>query len=467
MRQKHILLILITLITNFVSAQTVTEDFHFENDSTDYELNEEETELSLDDLDIVTDKEAIQYDIPAEAINFEQIMDEDSVRFDLPPSMDIDINSMLSNWQTRRLVKALDCNSIPVNPKSISDTVYAERLYNMPTIMEMPYNNVVRQFIDRYAGNNRTQVSCMLGVAEHYMPMIESYIDKYNLPHELKYLPIIESALKPQAVSRAGAKGLWQFMFGTGKLYGLKSNNYIEERYDPIKSTDAALRYLRDLYSMFERWDLAIAAYNCGPGNVNKAIKRSGGKRNFWDIYRYLPRETRGYVPAFIAANYIMTYHSEHGICPMEPEIPVATDTLHISKNLHFSQISELCDIELKEIRAINPQYIRDIVPGENESCVVRLPHNTISKFIEFGDSVYRYKEEIFFPKEKVAKMLKEAKSNNNGYGSGEVIRHKIRNGETLGSIARKYRTTVRQLRKWNNIKGSNIRAGRYLKIYK
>ncbi len=435
-------------------------------DSIDYQTEEVKDTLSLDDLEVVTDDDVIQYDIPLEAINYGYVIDKDSIIFDIPESMNVDIDSMLSSWQTQHLLKAVKHNSMPINPGSISDTVYAQRLYRMPTIMEMTYNNVVRQYIDRYAGKNSMLVSCMLGMAEHYMPIIEEKIDKYNLPHELKYLPIIESALKPKAVSHAGAKGLWQFMFGTGKLYGLKSNNYIEERFDPIKSTDAALRYLRDLHTMFGRWDLAIAAYNCGPGNVKKAIARSGGKNSFWEIYRHLPRETRGYLPAFIAANYIMTYHAEHGIHPVEPEIPIATDTLHISKNLHFSQISELCNININDIRAINPQYIRDIIPGEGETCVVRLPHNTISKFIELGDSVYRYKEEVFFPKENVAKMLKDAKSNNE-YGSGGLIRHKIRNGETLGSIARKYRVTVNKLRKWNNIKGSNIRAGRYLKIYK
>lgn len=464
MRFLYTILFITALHTGVATAQNY-EDI-FVGDTINYQTTEEEDSLSLDDLEVVTDMDVIQYDMPEEAINYGYVADEDSIIFDLPESMNIDIDSMLNSWQTQHLLKAMECESKPVNPRSISDTVYAQRLYSMPTIMDMTYNSVVQQYIYRYAGNNSTQVSCMLGIAEHYMPMIEEKIDKYNLPHELKYLPVIESALKPKAVSHAGAKGLWQFMFGTSKLYGLKSNNYIEERFDPIKSTDAALRYLRDLHTMFGRWDLAIAAYNCGPGNVKKAIMRSGGKNSFWEIYRYLPRETRGYLPAFIAANYIMTYHAEHGIRPMEPEIPIATDTLHISKNLHFSQISDLCNININEIRAINPQYIRDIIPGEGEMCVVRLPHNTISKFIELGDSIYRYKQEVFFPRENVAKMLKDAKSNNE-YGSGGLIRHKIRNGETLGGIALKYRVSVKQLRKWNNIKGSNIRAGRYLKIYK
>lgn len=462
---KYIYITITFLFIFFTSsAQNFADDFEILDEDSISE--EDSTLIDLEeDLDIVTDESVIQYDKPLTVIENGFITDEDNVIFDLPESMSTNIDSLLNSWHARHLLKALDCNATPINSQNISDSVYAHRLYSLPTIMKMPYNNVVRQCIDRYATRNRALVSYMLGISEYYMPMIEEAIDRYNVPKELKYLPVIESAMKPQAVSRAGAKGLWQFMFGTSKLYGLKSNNYIEERFDPVKSTDAALRYLRDLYTIFNSWDLAIAAYNCGPGNVKKAIKRSGGKKDFWGIYRHLPRETRGYVPAFIAANYIMTYHAEHGICPMEPNIPIATDTLHITKNLHFSQIADLCSINIDEIRAINPQYVRDIVPGENEACVVRLPHETITKFIELEDTIYRYKEETFFPKDKVAKMLKEAKAND--AGQGDLIRHKIRNGETLGGIARKYRVSVQQLRKWNNIKGSNIRAGRYLKIYR
>lgn len=461
---KYIYITLINFILfGTLCAQNIEENAFLFTDSISAE--EDSTMLDLDDLEVVIDDNAIHYDMPSDIARNGYIVDEDSIIFDIPESMSTDIDSLLNSWYARHLLKALDCEAKTVDAKSISDSTYATRLYKLPTIMEMPYNNVVRQYIDRYSTRNRALVSYMLGISEFYMPMIEETIDRYNLPKELKYLPVIESALKPKAVSRAGAKGLWQFMFGTSKLYGLKSNNYIEERFDPVKSTDAALRYLLDLHKIFNSWDLAIAAYNCGPGNVKKAIKRSGGKNDFWGIYRYLPRETRGYVPAFIAANYIMTYHAEHGICPMEPNIPIATDTLQITKNLHFSQIADLCNIDIEEIRAINPQYVRDIVPGENEACTVRLPHETISRFIELGDSVYSYKEDTFFPRDKVEKMLKEAKANDAGYG--DLIRHKIRNGETLGGIARKYRVSVRQLRKWNNIKGSNIRAGKHLKIYR
>jgi membrane-bound lytic murein transglycosylase D len=349
-------------------------------------------------------------------------------------------------------------------PVQITDTMYAKRLAALPTIVRMPYNNMVRACIDRYTKKGRSQVSYLLGISEYYFPIIEEEIDRIGVPRELKYLPIIESALNPKAASRAGAKGLWQFMFHTGKLYGLKANNYIDERFDPAKATAAALHYLKDLYEMFQNWELAIAAYNCGPGNVKKAILRSGGSTDFWKIYPWLPRETRGYLPGFIAASYIMTYYEDHGICPMEPDLPIATDTIHVNRNLHFKQIAEVCGADIEEIRALNPQYLKDIIPGENETYILRLTNNTTSKFVENEDAVYNHDVDKYFPKSDIDKMLKEAKENN---GAGNLIRHKIKNGETLGGIALKYRVQVKQIMKWNNLRNSNIRAGKYLKIYK
>lgn len=390
--------------------------------------------------------------------------ESDSLVFDLPEGMVEDIDSLLNNWQGRHLLKKGSAEESEWKNIVTSDTTYAKRLKSMPTIVRMPYNSMVRTCIDRYTTKNRRLVSYMLGMAEFYMPIIEEEIDRQGIPHELKYLPIIESALNPKAVSRASAKGLWQFIFPTGKLYGLRSNNYIDERFDPIKSTKAAVKYLSDLHGIFGSWELAIAAYNCGPGNVKKAIMRSGGKTDFWEIYRWLPRETRGYLPMFIAANYIMTYHEEHGIHPMEPSTPIITDTIHVSKNLHFKQIVDVCGTDIEEIRALNPQFTRDIVPGENEPYVLRLSNSMVSRFIANEDTIYKHRQQEFFPSESIEKMLKEAKANDDGHGT--LKRHKVKNGETLGSIARKYRVTVKQIMKWNNMRNTKIRAGKYLKIY-
>ena len=385
--------------------------------------------------------------------------------FDDPEGMSANTDSLLSSWQARTLLKKLDCNTTGWESIRMTDTMYAKRLSSMLTVIRTPYNAMVRSCIDRYTVKNRSQVSYMLGISEFYMPMIETEIDRLGLPHELKYLPVIESAMNPKAVSRMGAKGLWQFMFPTAKHYGLKSNNYIDERFDPLKATRAALTYLKDLYDMFGNWELAIAAYNCGPGNVNKAIKRSGGKTDFWKIYSWLPKETRGYLPALIAANYVMTFYEDHGICPMEPNIPVDTDTIHVNRNLHFKQIAEVCNVDIEEIRALNPQYIKDIIPGENETYVLRLTNSMIASFVENEDSVYKHDAEVHFPQASVEKILTDAKKNDDG--TGNLIRHKIKSGETLGSIAIKYHVKVSQIMKWNNMRNTNIRAGKYLKIYK
>ena len=421
------------------------------------------TRVDLNNLEIVTEEAVNNYDKPLSALHLDYISDKDSIKFDVPESMMLNIDSLMNNWQSRTLLQLLESDSVyeilPVN-----DSIYADRLNRLQTIIQMTYNDVTKQFIERYANRHRRLISNMLGLSTYYMPMIENALDKYNMPQELKYLPIIESAFNPKAVSRVGAKGLWQFMFKTAKSYGLKANSYIDERFDPLKSTHAAIRYLRDLYNFFQSWDLAITAYNCGPGNVKKAIIRSGGKTNFWQIYRYLPRETRGYIPAFIAANYIMNYYEEHGITPMQPTLPIATDTIHVSKNLHFSQVAELCDIEMEALRAMNPQYIRDIIPGKSETCVLRLPNETITSMLTLGDTIYKHKQEQFFPENQLAQLEKSVKLNDGGRSYSK--RHKVRNGETLSTIARKYGVSVKQIMKANGMRSTRIRAGRYINIY-
>ena len=421
------------------------------------------TRVDLNNLEVVTEKPINNYDKPLSVLGLDYIIDNDSIKFDIPESMMLNIDSLMNNWQSRTLLQLLEYDSTYV-AQPVNDSIYIDRLNRLQSTINMTYNDVTKQFIERYANRHRQLISNMLGLSTYYMPMIENALDRYNIPQELKYLPIIESALNPKAVSRVGAKGLWQFMFKTAKSYGLKSNSYIDERFDPLKSTHAAIRYLRDLHNFFQSWDLAIAAYNCGPGNVKKAIIRSGGKTDFWQIYRYLPRETRGYIPAFIAANYIMNYYEEHGICPMQPTIPIATDTIHVSRNLHFAQVSELCDIDMEAIRAMNPQYLRDIIPGKSETYVLRLPNETITTMLTLGDTVYTHKQEQFFPETQLAQLEKSVKLNDGGQNYSK--RHKVRNGETLSIIARKYGVSVKQIMKANGMKNTNIRAGRYINIY-
>lgn len=390
---------------------------------------------------------------------------EHTETIDLPISMTYPLDSLLNDWKAKTYIDlSKDCSTSTINP-TFSDSIYIDRLSRMPVIMEMPYNDIVRKFIDTYTIRLRNQVSFMLSACNFYTPIFEEALDAYNLPLELKYLPIIESALNPSAVSRAGATGLWQFMLTTGKLYGLESNSLVDERRDPIKATWAAAHYLKDMYDIYKDWNLVIAAYNCGPGNVNKAIRRAGGKTDYWAIYNYLPRETRGYVPAFIAANYVMTYYCKHNICPMETNIPQATDTVLVNRNLHFEQIADICHIPLEEIKSLNPQYKRNIVPGNSKPYTLRLPTEAISSFIDNQDTIYNHRStELFKNRRTVASVGTRSKAT---AGDGELTYYKIKQGDTLGTIARKFGVSVRQLRSWNGLRNNNIRAGRRLKIYK
>ncbi len=383
---------------------------------------------------------------------------------DLPPSMTYPLDSLLNDWKAKTYIDlGKDCSTSHINP-TFPDSVYIDRLARMPVIMEMPYNDIVRKFIDTYTGRLRTHVSFMLSACNFYMPLFEEALDAYGLPIELKYLPIIESALNPSAVSRAGATGLWQFMLSTGKLYGLESNSLVDERRDPIKATWAAARYLKDMYDIYHDWNLVIAAYNCGPGNINKAIRRADGKTDYWEIYRYLPRETRGYVPAFIAANYVMTYYCKHNICPMETNIPKATDTVQVTRDLHFQQIADLCHVPLDEIKSLNPQYKRNIIPGLSKPRTLRLPTEAISAFLDLQDTIYAHRASEFFKNRRTVAVAGQGSS---GSTEGNLTWYRIRQGDTLGGIARKFGVSVRQLRRWNGLRGNNIRAGRRLKIYR
>ncbi len=387
----------------------------------------------------------------------------------LPEGMTFETDSLLQEWNAKNyLGEDEKCVNSEDNPQYGKEE-YISRLNRLPNVIEMPYNEVVRKFIDQYCTRLRNSVSYILAANNFYAPIFEEALESYQLPLELKYLPVIESALSPSATSRAGAAGLWQFMISTGKLYGLDVNSLIDERRDPVKSSYAAAHYLQDLYRIFGDWTLVIAAYNCGPANVNKAIRRAGGSKDYWQIYPYLPQETRGYVPAFIAANYVMNYYCEHNICPMTTTLPPGTDTIIVNRDVHFDQIVAVCNVKEGEVKALNPQYRTGFIPGSKKSCILRLPTHGISAFIAAGDSVYTYmSDELFTNRSEVtvnqpAKISRGKRSRGGRSGKGRT--HTIRRGETLSTIARRYGTTVSKLKRLNGIRGTGIQAGKKLKV--
>ena len=396
---------------------------------------------------------------------------------DVPEAMNYEVDSLLNLYYSKTYLQPdNDCNYRDENNTYPKET-YIERLSRLPNVMEMPYNNIVQQFIDRYTGRLRHSVSYMLGASNFYTPIFEEALESYGLPLELKYLPVIESALNPMATSHAGAAGLWQFMVATGKQYGLEVNSLVDERRDPVKSSFAAARYLKDLYNIFGDWSLVIAAYNCGPENINKAIHRAGGEADYWKIYSYLPRETRGYVPAFIAANYVMNYYCEHNICPMRTQIPAKTDTIVVNKDVHLKQIAEVCGIDIDELRTLNPQYRRDIVNGSNKPSIIRMPATATNTFIANEDSIYNYKADALFTRRSlvevdnttntssVRKSATKRKSSSRRRRRSRVKRVTIRQGDTLSEIAERNHTTVKKLRQLNGIRGNNIRAGKKIRV--
>ena len=393
---------------------------------------------------------------------------------EFPEAMTFELDSLLNLYMSKTyLDEDNDCRMKDVNPV-FEKEVYIDRLKRMPTIIEMPYNEVVQKFIDRYSGRLRHSVSYMLGASNFYMPIFEEALETYGLPLELKYLPVIESALNPTAVSRVGATGLWQFMLATGKRYGLEVNSLVDDRRDPIKSSYAAANYLKDLYKVFGDWNLVIAAYNCGPDQINKAIHRAKGSKDYWQIYPYLPKETRGYVPAFIAANYIMTYYCEHNICPMTTRLPAKTDTVMVDRNVHLEQIAAVCNIDIEQLRTLNPSYRRDIVPGATKLSAIRLPQTEVGKFIDMQDSIYAYNAEALFTKRATVEVndntptytrssSSRSKSKKRTSRRGKTVT--IKSGQTLSEIAKRNGTTVAKLKKLNGLKGTNIRAGKKLKV--
>lgn len=345
----------------------------------------------------------------------------------MPEGYDMSFNGLLNQWYEKKNINSTFTGD-SINP-FVSDSVVIRRLSSLPTIMELPFNEHVRKCIDFYTSQKRKQVSYMLALGQYYMPIFEDQLIANKLPNELKYLPIIESALSPTAYSRAGAGGLWQLMVSTGRIYGLQINSLIDERMDPYKSSVAAVRYLKDLYRVYGDWNLVIAAYNCGPGTVNKAIRRSGGKRDYWQIYPYLPNETRNYVPIFIAANYVMNYYKQHNLDVAPICLPMS-DTIMVKEKVHLMQIAELMNLPIAELRTLNPQYRQDIVPGNFTPCAIRLPIEATSSFLQNKDKIVAYRAEELFPN----RLLVEPSERISIPKHSKYTRHKARLSKSKGS---------------------------------
>lgn len=396
-------------------------------------------------------------------------------------------DSLLANYTRQNVVDSYDTfvnEFIDVDldhvdmSGALPDEVYAERLKMMATEVQLPYNDVVKKYIQIYTRKGGV-MERVLGLAQYYFPIFEEALYRYKLPMELKMLPVIESALIPRAESRASAVGLWQFMLRTGKYYGLEVNSFVDERCDPVKSTEAACKYLKDMYKIYGDWTLVIASYNCGAGNVNKALERfrsaHGGAdaKTYWDIYEYLPRETRGYIPAFIAATYAYTYYKAHNLNPTIPWHPLATDTVHVNRMLHLEQVATTLNIPIEVLRGLNPQYTVDVVPAKNQTYALTLPQEYTTSFVResseiFGkDSLYLAKYlniSNLSPEQLTASFSRSSASS----AKGTKITYKVKSGDILGRIAARYHVTVNQLMSWNNIRNAkSLRPGQTLVIYR
>lgn len=377
-------------------------------------------------------------------------------------------DSLLSTWYKNNIVESydkfvnefidIDLDSDFNFKESLPDSVYKQRLDMLATAIQLPYNPVVKKYISVYTIRNRTQMARLMGLAQYYMPIFEQELDLQGVPDELKIIPIIESALNPQAMSRVGAGGLWQFMMRTGKSYGLEIDSFIDERFDPVKSTKVACAYMKDMYKIYGDWTLVIAAYNCGPGNVNKAIKRAGNAKTYWDIYEYLPRETRNHIPAFIAATYAYTFHKAHGIEPVKPPHTIATDTIMVDKMMHFEQISSTLGIPIDVIRSLNPQYKRDIIPAKEKQYALVLPIADVIKFAAKEKEIYA-KEDQYLAEysnsntSAISSANEKSSTSTAAKPTAKSVTYKVKKGDNLGSIARKYSTTSQKIMKLNGIK--------------
>lgn len=380
------------------------------------------------------------------------------------------LDSMLKSWyvQNAFLLDSMELAEADTLKQTLPDSVYIKRLQSLQSAVSLGYNNTVKNFITMYTVRKPKQVAVMLGLANYYFPMFEEALAKYSLPMELKYLPIIESALNPAANSSANAIGLWQFMYSTGKMYKLEISTFVDERRDPLKATDAAVRYLRDLYNIYHDWHLVIAAYNCGPGNVNKAIKRSGNAKDYWKIYYSLPKETRGYVPAFIAANYVMNFYQSHNIFPKAPDFSIITDTLMVNDYLHFNQISEIIGISVEQLRSLNPQYLRDIIPAsKTKAYSLVLPQEEISAYLDNESIIHSHRRLEFFPNNEIVNPVSKYASFNPSDIKGlDKIHYTVKTGDNLGNISTWFRVPLSDIKFWNKMKKNTLKAGQKLIIY-
>ena len=379
-----------------------------------------------------------------------------------------DLDSLVSTWYVKiALKKNFGEYQGDTTLLQCSDSVYENRISKINSIISLKFNNIIRNHIEVYTIRQREKFSAVLGLRDYYFPMIEDVFDSYGLPAELKYMAVIESALNPGVVNRrSGATGMWQFMYSTGRMYGLTINSIIDERRDPVKATHAAARYIKDLYSIYNDWMLVIAAYNCGPGNVNKAIKRSNNKKDYWDIYYRLPRETRGYIPQYIAAAYAVNYFPEHNIVPLPLNIPVATDTIMVNKDIHLAQISEVMGIPLGELTALNPQYKTGLIPGSSKPMSLTLPMNHLGDFIDLNDTIRHYKSDVYLGKTtRIADPTRSTYITSDIKGKTKLI-YTVQDGDNIGFIAEWYKVGLTDLRNWNNIYRNTIRVGQKLVVY-
>lgn len=405
-----------------------------------------------------------------------------------PESFEADTRKMLEGWYMKNYM-ATDDRYLRESDTRNDDKTIRERLAKLPTVIELPYNQVVRSYIDRYTQRGREQVTVLLGLSHYYLPIFEQALEERGLPLELKYLPVIESGLDPNAVSKHGATGLWQFMIATAKGMGLEVNSLVDERRDPYLSSKKAAQYLSDLYATYGDWSLAIAAYNCGPGAINKAIRRAGGdpkKHDFWSIYNYLTPETRGYVPMFIAANYVMNYYPQHNISPVIPTKPLVTDTLQISDRVHFNQISAVLDIPVDELRLLNPQFRADVIPGSAErSYTLVLPSQQVHAYLMSENAIKAHETDKYIRRETVepgdaplvASVETDPAVNSDTEDNAlpvasassskgvRTVTHKVKPGESLATIAETYSVTPEQIKSWNSLRRNAVRTGQLLRI--